>query len=97
MALYAAINERSGGWDWSRPMEAQPDWPAHAAFMDALAAEGFIVLGGPLEGSREVLLILRAEDEAQIRARMADDPWVKSGLLRLGKVWPWTVRLGSLG
>ncbi len=42
--------------------------------MDALAAEGFVLLGGPVgEGDGDdVLLVVEAADEATIRARLAD-------------------------
>ena len=33
-------------------------------------------------------------DEA--RARLAEDPWTRNGLLRVSRVAPWTLRLGSL-
>jgi hypothetical protein len=48
MPHFVMISQRAGGWDWSRPMRRQDAWEEHAAFMDALADEGFIVAGGPL-------------------------------------------------
>jgi len=94
--LFAVIPSRGHGWDPSRPLEGQPDWQGHAAFMNGLEAEGFVVLGGPLEGTPEVLLIIRAQDEAEIRARLAADPWSATDLLRVDRAVPWTLRLGSL-
>ena len=94
---FVMIRSRSSGWDDSKPMEEQKDWPAHAAFMDALASEGFILLGGPLEGTRDAMLIFRAQDRAEIEARLAADPWTQNGLLITKGCWPWRVRLGSLG
>ena len=58
--LFAVMNTHGARWDAARPLEEQEDWPAHAAFMDALVAEGVVVLGGPLEGTPDVLLIMRA-------------------------------------
>lgn len=46
--LFAVIRTRGPAWDSSRPLEGQPEWPAHAAFMNALKADEFVVLGGPL-------------------------------------------------
>jgi hypothetical protein len=43
--------------------------------MDALTAEGFVVLGGPLGGAEGALLVIDAENEETIRTRLADDPW----------------------
>jgi len=54
------------------------------------------VLGGPLEGTSEVLLIVRAENDAEVRSRLAADPWSGSDLLRVARTAPWTLRLGSL-
>ena len=96
MNLYAVINRRGGAYKKSLPLEAQVDWAAHAAFMDALVSDGFVVLGGPLEGSDDVLLIVRASSPEEITARFGPDPWVVSGLLHIARISPWTLRLGSL-
>ncbi|MGE5345826.1 MAG: hypothetical protein ACM3JH_07720 [Acidithiobacillales bacterium] len=77
-------------------MDDQKDWPAHAAFMDALTAERFILLGGPLEGTRDVVLVIQAEDCAEIADRLAPDPWRRNGLLNLKECRAWLIRLGSL-
>ena len=94
--LFAVIRARGPAWDHSRPLEGQPEWPAHATFMNGLKSEGFVVLGGPLEGTSEVLLIVRAENEAEVRSRLAADPWSATDLLRVARTAPWTLRLGSL-
>ena len=64
--------------------------------MNALQADGFVVLGGPLEGTPDTLLIIRAGDADEIRARLADDCWARSGHLRIVSVIAWDLRLGSL-
>ncbi|MFY9529046.1 MAG: hypothetical protein WAR24_09050 [Candidatus Acidiferrales bacterium] len=73
-------------------MEGQEDWNAHA-FMNALESEGFVVLGGPLEGTRDVLLVIRAKTSDQIIDRLSADPWARRDLLRVSRVSPWTLRL----
>ena len=77
-------------------MEEQDEWREHAVFMNALHRDGFIVLGGPLDGTPDVLLIARASDEDEIRARLAEDCWALNGLLRIKQIVPWTLRLGTL-
>lgn len=94
--LFAVIRTRGPAWRDSQPLEGQVDWPAHASFMNALAKEGFVVLGGPLEGTADVLLIVRAGGSDEIRRRLAEDPWARNDLLRVTRVVPWTLRLGSL-
>lgn len=74
-------------------MREQALWPEHARFMNALAAEGFVVLGGPLGDGEEVLLVIYAESEAALRARFAADPWTGAGLLQVARVEPWTILL----
>jgi uncharacterized protein YciI len=93
---FVVLRARGAGWDDSRPLEEQAEWAAHAAFMDALAAEGVVAMAGPLEGARAALLVMRAEDPAEIAARLAADPWTRNGLLTTTACWPWTLRLGSL-
>ncbi len=96
MPIFAVIRSHQEKWQHSLPLEQQKQWREHADFMDALVAEGFIILGGPLEGTSDVLLIARAESEEEIEQRLAADPWTSSGLLRTLRVARWTLRLGSL-
>jgi uncharacterized protein YciI len=95
MSIFAIIRRRTDAWDFSRPMEEQPGWRGHADFMDALYEEGLFALVGPLEGSRDVLLIVRARDAAEIERRLAADPW-SGGMLETVRIAPWTLRLGAL-
>ena len=78
-------------------MEEQDEWHSHVVFMNALHRDGFILLGGPLEGTTDVLLIARATDEDEIRSRLSDDCWTRNGLLRIKQIIPWALRLGTLG
>jgi hypothetical protein len=78
-------------------MEAQEGWRSHADFMNGLEKDGFVLLGGPLEGTPDVLLIVRAGDEAEIRNRLSADPWSQQDILPIARISPWTLRLGSLG
>ena len=98
MPYFVLIRERSSGWDWTLPMRRQPEWEAHATFLDALETEGFIVAGGPLGSEDEaarVMLVVSAPDRETIDARMAEDPWTPMHLLASVSVEPWTVLLGG--
>ena len=94
--LFAVIRTRGPAWQDGRPLESQADWAGHASFMNGLAKEGFVVLGGPLEGTSDVLLVVRAATADEVRSRLAEDPWTRNDLLRITRVAPWTRRLGSL-
>jgi uncharacterized protein len=68
----------------------------HEAFMQTLVNERFLLLGGPLRDSSEnrALLIVKAPTEEVARARLADDPWMRAGVLGLLEVREWDVRYG---
>jgi uncharacterized protein YciI len=93
---FAVIRERGPAWDVSRELEQQERWDEHAAFMDGLADEAFIVVGGPLGDATETLLIVEADGEEAIRRRFEPDPWTGMELLRVKRVEPWHIRLGGL-
>jgi len=58
--FFVVRRQRGGPWDWSRDLREQDGWDEHARFMDALVAEEFILLGGPLEDERFVLHVVEA-------------------------------------
>jgi uncharacterized protein YciI len=87
------VREPGPGWDSSRTRVEQDGWPAHAAFMNALAEEGFVVLGGPLAGTLDVLVVFDAASPEEIEARLADDPWTPTRTLRTKSVRAWQILL----
>jgi uncharacterized protein YciI len=93
MPFFAVTMEWGPSHDPSRERREQDAWDEHAAFMDGLVDEGFIILGGPIGDGERTMLAIEAEDEREIAARFADDPWIPTGLLRIGKVEPWTIWL----
>jgi len=94
--LFAVIRTRGPAFEPSRPLEAQADWAAHAAFMNGLVRDGSVILGGPLEGTADVLLVMRAASADDARVRLAADPWTVQDLLRVSRISPRALRLGSL-
>ena len=97
---------RRGGpaWDASRPLREQEKWDEHAAYMDALFDEGFVLLAGPLgdghlggvDSEHRVLLVFDADSESTIRTRLDADPWTPMGMLETVSLESWNVLLGSL-
>jgi uncharacterized protein YciI len=94
-AHFVVVRRHGAPWDRSRPLEGQVLWNEHAEFMDELVAEGFVVIGGPLADRERALLIVAAEDEDAVRARLAEDPWSGNGLLELESVEGLSVRLDA--
>lgn len=85
--------ERGGPWDWSRDLREQDGWEQHARYMDLLTEEGFIVLGGPLGGDREIVHAISAASEQTVRERLALDNWHQNGMLTICSIEPWTILL----
>ncbi len=91
--MFLVVLHRSGpDYDRSLPLEEQSGWPEHAAFMDGLVEDGFIVLGGPLSDEHRVVHAVEAESPDAVRAVLGNDPWSGSHLL-VDAIEPWTIRL----
>jgi uncharacterized protein YciI len=93
VAFFAVTMESGPSWDRSRDRREQDAWDEHAAFMDGLVDDGFIVLGGPIGDGERTMHAIEAADEREIEARFAADPWAPMGLLRIAKIEPWTIWL----
>jgi uncharacterized protein YciI len=89
--FHVVLRQAGPDWDTSKPLEEQSDWDAHAAFMDKLVEDGFIVLGGTLPNRRTAHAV-EAESEEAVRATWARDPWSGSHLL-IESIEPWLIRL----
>lgn len=99
MAKFVVTTVHGRNWDTAKRglsgIREQAAFDEHAAFMDRLVEEGSIVLGGPLDDGEQALLIFEAQDEAEIRARMADDPWEPMGVLHIGEIRHWSIWLDA--
>jgi hypothetical protein len=96
LKIFAVIRRRGAAWQSSVPLEGQQEWAAHARFMNDLEAKGAVILGGPLEGTPDVLLVMRAASALQVVKHLHDDPWTALNLLVIERITPWTLRLGTL-
>lgn len=76
--------------DLSKGSREQAFWDEHAAFIDGLVANGFILMGGPFDDGG-AMLIVTAPDEDQVRETLADDPWYAHGMLKLESVKRWQI------
>lgn len=78
-------------WENAKARREQTGWGAHATFMDALADQGVVLLGGPLD-ERRALLAMQHEDENGLREQLAADPWY-DGVLTIEYIEPWALWL----
>lgn len=88
---FLAISSAGPNRDRSKPTREQPLWDEHAAFIDQLVAEGFILMGGPLTDENGAMLIVNADDEIEVREKLKNDPWMKHGILQLQSVKRWQI------
>ncbi len=79
-------------------MRSQPGWDEHARFIDTLESQRVVVLGGPLHhpGGHRAMLVFDATDEATVRRRLAEDPWMQSGILRVLEIEAWELLIGRI-
>ena len=98
MSYFAVVREAGRTWKSGGIFE-QPAASEHAAFMNALAEQGFVLFGGPLAGTERervrVLLVVEADSEADIDRRLADDPWASTEQLRTVSIEPWKLLVGA--
>jgi hypothetical protein len=90
--FFVVLRRRGPDWDPALTLEQQSGWDAHAAFMDGLVEEGFVVLGGPLADEERVVLAIEAGSEGEVRDTLARDPWSASHLI-VDSIDAWTIRL----
>ena len=98
MSAYAVVREAGPGWT-DGGIADQPAVADHAAFMNDLADQGFLLFAGPLAGSEgarvRALLIVEADSEDEIRNRLAGDPWVHSDRLVFKSIEVWNLVVGA--
>ena len=94
---FMVLLAKGPSWDSTRLRRAQARWDEHAAFMDKLVTDGFVVLGGPLgEGDGDDgLLVIDAADKETIVSAFKDDPWIQSETLEIKTIQRWTIFLES--
>ena len=92
---FLAISSAGPNHDRSKGTREQPFWDEHAAFIDRLVDDGFILMGGPLVDEREMphgaLLIVNADHANEVRERLKNDPWFEKSILKQESVKRWQI------
>ena len=88
---FIAISSAGPNRDPSKGTREQPFWDEHAAFIDQLVDEGFILMGGPLIDEGGAMLIVNANDENEVREKLKNDPWRDQGILKLESIKRWQI------
>lgn len=98
MPLFVVVEEQGPNWKSGSSMRSQPGWQEHARFIDALEAQRVVVLGGPLHhpSGHRAMLVFDAPDEATVRRRLSEDPWIQSGSLQVREIESWELLIGRI-
>ena len=88
---FVVISSAGPKRDLSKGTREQLLWDEHAAFIDQLVAEGFILMGGPFVDEGGSMLIINADDENEVREKLKSDPWMKHCVLKLESVKRWRI------
>ncbi len=88
---FVIISSAGPNRDSSKGTREQPLWEEHAKFIDQLVADGFIFMGGPLVDEGGAMLIVNADSEDEVRAKLKNDPWFEHGILKLNSVKRWQI------
>jgi uncharacterized protein YciI len=90
------VRFRAGPTWSSGSVREQPDWDAHAEFVDALVERGTFVMGGPFSDNSGSMSLLEGIDEDEARRILEDDPFMKNGVFVLEEIREWDVFVDEL-
>jgi len=90
-STFVAISSAGPNRDLSKSTQEQLLWDEHAAFIDQLVGDGFILMGGPFVDDGGSMLIVNADDENEVREKLKNDPWMKHGVLKLESIKRWQI------
>jgi uncharacterized protein YciI len=92
---YAAFLRPGTLWDPEKTVREQLFWDDHARYMDVLFETGVIILGGPFADRTGSLVIVAADNAAQVRELYRRDPWTEHDVLVVTDVKEWTIFLDA--
>jgi uncharacterized protein YciI len=90
------VRFRAGPTWSSGSVREQPDWDAHAEFVDALVERGTFVMGGPFSDNSGSMSLLEGVDADEARRILEDDPFMKNGVFVLEEIREWDVFVDEL-
>ena len=90
------VRFRAGPTWTSGSVREQPDWEAHAEFVNALIERGTFVMGGPFSDNSGSMNLLEGIDADEARRILEDDPFMKNGVFVLEEIREWNVFVDEL-
>ncbi len=92
---FFAIVQRTEAWDHSKEAPEQEGFAQHAAYMGKLEQDGVTASAGLLHDTSDIVFVMLAASEAEVRARFAEDPWQQDGHAKLVRLEEVHFRIGA--
>ena len=92
---FAVIVRRGAAFDQSRESREQEGFEPHSAHWRQLETAGFVAMAGLMLESKEVLFIIRAESEEDVREKIGGDVWQKTGHAEIARLEAIDIRFGA--
>ncbi len=87
--LYVVVHGHGPKWDKDKPVNRQPGIQDHARYMVKLFDAGKLKHGGPFLDGTGGMAVFLAPDDAAAQKVVADDPAIKSGIMKSTMLRPW--------
>lgn len=93
MPFYVIRSEQGPAWNALLSLREQILWTEHAAYVNSLLSSDKMILGGPIGDGKpyRAMVVFIANSEAEVRARLAKDPWYIAGVLRIVTIEGWNL------
>lgn len=93
MEYYVIRSEQGPAWNPALSMREQMLWTEHAAYINSLLSADKMILGGPIGDGKpyRAMVVFIASSEAEVRERLAQDPWYRAGVLQVVTIEGWKV------
>lgn len=92
---YAVVVRRGPTFDQSKPSKEQDGFEPHSQHWRQLEASGFVAMAGLMQSSMEVLFIIRAESEQEVRDKIGGDVWQHTGHAEIARLEQIDIRFGA--
>ena len=97
MAKQRLVVRFKAGPTWkSGSVREQPDWDAHAVYVNDLIDRGIFVMGGPFADDSGSQSLWEGVDLDEARRIVHDDPFMENGVFELEEIREWTVFVDTL-
>ena len=97
MAKQRLVIRFRAGPTWSTgTVREQPDWDAHAVYVNDLIDRGIFVMGGPFADDSGSQSLWEGVDLDEARRIVHEDPFMENGVFELEEIREWNIFVDEL-